>query len=288
MDIRILGSLEAGSGGHKVDLGLRQARVVLGVLALRAGSAVRTAELADQLWPGGPPPSWEGTVQSHVSRLRRALEPDRRPREPSTRITTHGDAYVLHLDDDEMDARRFENGAAAARAAMAKGEHHRALELFEQALAEWRGPVLADLGDSVSLIPEVGRLEELRTLAGEERCEALLAVGGHRRAVADLEAMVEANPLRERCWELLPVGSVPERPAVGGGSQIPGGPDPAGRGVGHRARPGSALTRGGHPLPRPLTRSRGPECASRGSPGVPGRAAAAGVAAPAREHLRGA
>lgn len=159
--------------------------------------------MAELLWPEGPPRSWEGTVQSHVSRLRRALEPDRRPREPSTRISTQGDAYVLQLGDDELDARRFERWASAGRSAMSLGEPLRAAELFEGALAEWRGPVLADMRDPSGLGPEVARLEELRVLTREERAEAWLALGDHRRAVAELESMVESFPLRERCWELL-------------------------------------------------------------------------------------
>jgi DNA-binding SARP family transcriptional activator len=203
MDVRILGTLEAREGGRTIDLGLRQARVVFAVLALHAGSPVRSARLAELLWPEGPPRSWEGTVQSHVSRLRKALEPDRRPREPSARLATQGDAYVLQLAHDELDVSRFEGFASAGRSAMAMGEHLRASELFEAALGEWRGPVLADHRDPMVLGPEVGRLEELRVLTMEELAEAWLALGDHRRAVAELESMVEAHPLRERCWELL-------------------------------------------------------------------------------------
>ena len=54
-------------------------------------------------------------MQCHVSRLRKALEPDRAPRAPSTRLTTQGDAYVLRLAADELDARRFERFAAEGR-----------------------------------------------------------------------------------------------------------------------------------------------------------------------------
>jgi DNA-binding SARP family transcriptional activator len=203
MDVRILGTLEAREGGSTIDLGLRQARVVFAVLALHAGSPVRSARVAELLWPEGPPRSWEGTVQSHVSRLRKALEPNRRPREPSARLVTHGDAYVLQLEDDELDARRFESLASAGRSSMASGEPLRAAELFERALAEWRGSVLADLRDPSALGPEVARLDELRVLTMEELADAWLTLGDHRRAVAELESMVKVHPLRERCWELL-------------------------------------------------------------------------------------
>ena len=206
MDVRILGPLEVTDTDAPVDLGLRQARALFGVLAVQPGSPVRSSRLAEVLWPGGPPPRWEATVQSHVSRLRRALEPDRPPRAPSKRLTTHGDSYALHLRDDELDARRFELLAAEGRAALARAEHERADDLLGRAVAEWRGPVLADLvnvADLTLITAERSRLEELRALATEDRAEAVLALGDHARAATDLEALIAAHPLRERCWELL-------------------------------------------------------------------------------------
>lgn len=203
MDVRILGPLEVSDAGGAVELGLRQARTLFATLALHAGSPISSAHLAEVLWPAGPPAKWGVTVQSHVSRLRRALEPDRPPRSPSSRLSTRGDAYVLHLDDDELDARRFELLASQGRAALAGDDNERADELLGQALDQWRGPVLADFKDPTLLGAEVSRLEELRALTAEERAEAALALGNHRRAVADLEALVTAYPLRERCWELL-------------------------------------------------------------------------------------
>lgn len=203
MDVRILGTLEAVDAGRPIDLGLRQARMLLGVLALQPGTPVRVSRIAEVLWPQGPPARWEATVQSHISRLRRALEPDRAPRAPSRRISTRGDAYVLNVDDNEIDARRFERLAAAGRSALARGDHATAEDLLGRALAEWRGPVLADLDGSLPIAAEAGRLEELRLLAVEERAEAVIAIGDHARAVADLEGLVLSNPLRERGWELL-------------------------------------------------------------------------------------
>lgn len=203
MDVRILGSLEATTDTGAVDLGLRQARTLFAVLALQPNTPVRSARLAEALWPGGPPARWEGTVQSHVSRLRRALEPDRPPRAPSRRIVTRGDSYVLHLADDELDALRFEGLAAKGRTALVREDFAGADELLSRALAQWRGPVLADLADPAMLGPTVARLEEMRLLVAEERAEAVIALGDERRAVVELEAMVASDPLRERCWELL-------------------------------------------------------------------------------------
>ena len=203
MEVRILGALEARIDGRAVDLGVRKDRLCLAVLALNVGTPVRTTQLAEALWPAGPPARWESALQSHISRLRNALEPSRAARAPSTVIETQGDAYVLHLGDDDLDARRFERAASDGRAALARGEHERAAALLRTALAEWRGPVLADISDAHSLSTEVHRLDEVRLVASEERAEAELALGRHASAVADLEVLVHEYPLRERCWELL-------------------------------------------------------------------------------------
>ncbi|HET9729664.1 MAG TPA: BTAD domain-containing putative transcriptional regulator, partial [Acidimicrobiia bacterium] len=203
MDARILGALEVRVERRPVDLGLRKARLCFAALALSPRTPIPTGQLAETLWPEGPPARWASVLQSHISRLRRVLEPDRAARAPSGRIETRGDAYVLNLDDDELDARRFERAAADGRAALARGEHDRAVTLLRAALDEWRGPVLADLRDATAISVEVARLEELHLVVLEEYADARLAGGEHANVVADLEVLVREHPLRERCWELL-------------------------------------------------------------------------------------
>jgi len=202
VDVRILGALEAEIDGVPIDLGVRKARVCFGVLALAVNTPVRIDRIAEVVWPEGPPRRWDAALQSHISRLRNALEPDRVPRGQSTRIETGGDAYVLHLADDELDARRFEHSAAEGRAALA-GRDPEASVAFARALGEWRGPVLAGLGDGIETLPEARRLDELRLVTMTEYAEAEIALGRHSQVVADLETFVCEHPLRERGWELL-------------------------------------------------------------------------------------
>jgi hypothetical protein len=47
---------------------------------------------------------------------------------------------------------------------------------------------------------EARRLEERRLAALESRAEALLACGGHRELIGELETLTAAHPLRERLW----------------------------------------------------------------------------------------
>ena len=52
-------------------------RAVLTLLVADAGRTVSFDRIAAALWGDSPPPSATGTVQSHISNLRRLLEPDR-------------------------------------------------------------------------------------------------------------------------------------------------------------------------------------------------------------------
>lgn len=203
LDVGILGDLEVTSDGARVDLGIRQARGLFSLLALNVGSPVRGAVLAEALWPDGPPPRWEATVQSHVSRLRKALDPDRAPRSRSSVLRTSGEAYVLDLPADAVDACRFERLASEGHAAMVASEPRRAAALFAGALKQWRGEPLADFPNPEAVRAEVTRLRELHAMTREDCADVLLAAGEHRSAVADLEQLVFEHPFRERAWELL-------------------------------------------------------------------------------------
>ena len=75
--------------------------------------------------------------------------------------------------------------------------------MLREALALWRGPPLADFRYEAFARNEIGRLEELRLVALEQRLEADLAVGRHAEAVPELEALVREHPLRESLRGLL-------------------------------------------------------------------------------------
>ena len=132
--------------------------------------------LVEELWDGAGPETAPKIVQIYVSELRKALGRDA--------IATRGGGYALELDPERIDARRFEQLAAA-------GAHREALDL-------WRGPALADFRYERWAQAEVQRLEELRIAVLEERIEADLAAGRHAALAGELEALVAEHPLRER------------------------------------------------------------------------------------------
>src|SRR6266702_3292116 len=75
-ELRLLGPVEAVRAGREVALGGPKQRAVLALLLLEAGRVVAAGRLIEAVWRGSPPPGAAKTLQSCVSRLRTALEPD--------------------------------------------------------------------------------------------------------------------------------------------------------------------------------------------------------------------
>ncbi len=214
MRIGVLGETGAWQGDDApIDLGARKQRAILAALALSGGRPVSYDALVDLLWGDAPPDGLPGTLHVYISGLRRALEPDRAPRTPATVLVTVGGGYALRVPPPLVDATRFERavtsvhrrlgaGDLLAPPAIAAPELDAALAELDEALEWWRGVPFADLEDSPSVTAARARLEELRSVALEDRAVLGLALGQHGRVAGELEALTAAYPLRERLWGL--------------------------------------------------------------------------------------
>jgi DNA-binding SARP family transcriptional activator len=189
LEVRLLGPIEAARGDTSVRLGGPKPRALLAVFALDPGRVVSVDALVEALWPGDPPETAAHAVQVYVSQLRKALGPV---------IATRAPGYELELDPERIDVHRFLRLAQDGRAALQGGDPISAEGALRKALAVWRGPALADFAYEPFAQTEIARLEELRTVTLEERIEADLALGRHVELVSELEALVAAQPLRER------------------------------------------------------------------------------------------
>ena len=108
MRVSVLGAAEARIAGAPVDLGTRKQRALLAALALHRGRPVSPDTLVSLLWADAPPPGVTGTLQGYVAGLRRALEPARPARAPSTVLVTEGAGYALHVPAEHLDAACFD------------------------------------------------------------------------------------------------------------------------------------------------------------------------------------
>jgi DNA-binding SARP family transcriptional activator len=204
MRFAILGPLEiTDDNGRAVELASHKLRALLALLVVDANHVVALDTIIDQLWGDRPPATATGTLQAYISQLRRALEPDRRPREAPRVVVTQPPGYVLRAEPDQIDALCFRHLVAEGDGLVGAGDAARGEATLARALALWRGEPLADLVDEPFVQPEAVRLTQLRLLAWERRLEAWLALGRHVAAAAELEALVDAHPLRERLWALL-------------------------------------------------------------------------------------
>lgn len=82
MRFAVLGPVRAWSDEAEVSLGSPQQRAVLAVLLLRRGRPVGMTELINAVWGEEQPSDPAALVRTYVSRLRKVLEPVRRPGEP--------------------------------------------------------------------------------------------------------------------------------------------------------------------------------------------------------------
>src|SRR5205085_10455801 len=155
---------------------------------------VSAETLVESLWGDPAPPSAPKVLQVYVSQLRKALGPGR--------IETRAPGYFLRAERDEYDLGRFETLAEAARGT---SDPVRRAQFLAEALALWRGPGLAEFRREPFARPAARRLAELRLGALEARVAAELELGRHERLVAELEALVEEEPLREQLRRQLMV-----------------------------------------------------------------------------------
>jgi DNA-binding SARP family transcriptional activator/streptogramin lyase len=194
VQLRILGPFEVcDDSGKAVKLPAGHERALLAVLALRRGEVISTDALVDALWGDQPPPTAGKALQGHVSHLRRLLESVGQ----NGVLLTQPPGYVLRLDDDAVDARRFEMLAARGWRLL-DDDPQAAVATFEEALGLWRGAALGEFAFAEFAQREIHRLDELRLETVEGRIEGLLRLGRHGAVVAELESRVDEHPLRER------------------------------------------------------------------------------------------
>lgn len=201
----ILGPLQAWRGTEPIDLGGPKQRSVLAMLLVGANSVVSLDRLVDALLGDDPVPTATTALQVYISHLRRALAPSGGARSRSEVIVTQSPGYLLRVGPDVLDATTFEHQADEGHRLLVAGEPARARHAFDETLALWRGPALAEFAFETFAEREAARLDERRAVALEGQVEADIALGAHAVAVPELEALVAERPLREQLWGLLMV-----------------------------------------------------------------------------------
>ncbi|MFE7315922.1 BTAD domain-containing putative transcriptional regulator [Streptomyces sp. NPDC057555] len=184
----LLGGVEVRVGGRPVAVGHARQQCVLAALLADAGQLVTMGQLADRVWGERQPQRARAALHSYLSRLRRVVAVAQ-----DVSVERHGPGYVLRVDADAVDLHRFRGLVVRARTA----DDQRAVELFEEALALWRGEPLGVV-ESAWADEVRAALRQERLAAELERNDAALRHGGHERLLTQLSARVTEYPLDER------------------------------------------------------------------------------------------
>ena len=193
MDFGILGPLRVSSRDGALDLGAPAQRALVAVLLASPGTAVSDDRLVDELWGDGPPPSAHHLLHVYVSRLRALLG------EPANgqRIVRSGSGYALRVEPDELDAQRFGDAIAEARA-LTDRDPEAAERILARAMRLWRGAPFADLPEPPPAVREqAAHLERLHREALGTWVDVRLRLGRHRELVPELAGLVARDPYDE-------------------------------------------------------------------------------------------
>lgn len=183
----ILGTTQAHrDDGTAVPLAGTRLRAVLAALALRPGRVRTTEALIDEVWEGEPPADATGALQALVARLRRAIG--------HGAVLSADGGYRLDAAPDAVDLFRFERLVEDGGRALADGDAAKAAGALDGALGLWRGPVLADLPDRVSV---ASRYDALRLDARRLRITAEIALGRAEQVLPEIVELAAAHPLNE-------------------------------------------------------------------------------------------
>ena len=194
LEFSILGPLQLRRQGRLLSLGGLRQRALLAYLLLHANELVPGDQVIEEVWGSAPPASAQSMLRVYVSKLRKLMG------EASERdgvLITRPPGYLLSVASEQIDARRFERFIDEGKQALGDDEAARAAELVREALRLWRGEPLADLAYEPFAQLERARLSELHRAALGTRIEADLRLGRHDDVIAELEALVAQDPLRE-------------------------------------------------------------------------------------------
>jgi SARP family transcriptional regulator, regulator of embCAB operon len=179
----------------------RLGRLSFAYLVAEHDRPVPREELAEMLWSGEPPNTWEKGTAVLVSRLR-ALLGDVQTNGRELLSFAYG-CYQLHLPPGTwIDIAVAQRSVADAEAALTAGDHGTAIEEANASLAIARQEFLpGDSGDWVDRVREGQRRVVVRSL--DCVAEAQLQLGHPREAVVAAKEAVALEPYREGGYRTL-------------------------------------------------------------------------------------
>jgi tetratricopeptide (TPR) repeat protein/DNA-binding SARP family transcriptional activator len=191
---RILGPVVATRHSALLDLGAPRQRAVLTLLLAGAGDTVPLSRVVDAVWGQDPPRYAVNVVHKHVGAIRRVVEPGLPPRAQGRWLLSGARGYRVAVDERTLDLLQFRDLASRARDRDDPGAR---LDLFEEALSLWRGPVAEDVAGEFDAGPVIEAITrehaDVVIAAGRDA----LALGQAGRILPALDLAVQLYPADE-------------------------------------------------------------------------------------------
>jgi DNA-binding SARP family transcriptional activator len=156
---------------------------------------VQADEIGESLWPNADF-AIASSVRYYVHALRRRIEPQRGPREPSSFILSRSGGYRLNLELVDVDADKFEREISAGLAC-AHSDPQAAASDLERGLALYRGDFLADLPYADWAMGERNRLHNLACEGLRRLTEIHLGERATANAIQSLARLATMTPYDE-------------------------------------------------------------------------------------------
>jgi len=196
ISVALLGPIEVRRDGEVLAVPAGKPTELLVRLALAAGTLVPKEVLLEDLWGSEAVATSANTMQSKVSRLRKALG------DPGL-VQGGPVGYTLAIEARAVDALDVARRADEITSLRRSGDAAAVRDACAAALAMFRGESLFGASDAEWLRPHRTQLEELRVRLLEDHLRARMDLGAAGEVVGELEELVALHPLRESVWGLL-------------------------------------------------------------------------------------
>ncbi|MGE3270489.1 MAG: BTAD domain-containing putative transcriptional regulator [Chloroflexota bacterium] len=196
--VTFLGPFQLRCAGQDVPVcSSRRGWGILQFLLVSPGFAATRDTLIDAFWPEADPSAGAHNLQMAIHALRRALR-EYGPDGGNETVLFRDGQYVLNpaLSVD-LDIDRFRAASTRGRRLSSAGHHHAARRAYEEALAIYRGPFLAERGYDEWAEPHRQALQELRLSVLGWLSSLCAALGEWEQAVAACREVLAVDPYRE-------------------------------------------------------------------------------------------